>query len=392
MLLNKAKATIIFLDQYPGLSGGQTVLRNIIESFSKDGYRSIAVLPEPGLLAQSLDRICVEVKFFPIGNYSIGRKTILDFFGFFIRMPALITLLTTLIKRENAQLVYANGARTFVWATLACSITKTPLFWHLHSIFTKKTIQAALIFFGKFKIVKRIFVVSSAAALPLKQIENKLEIIYNAVKITSLSRNYNILKEENNLLPDDFLIGCVGILENWKNQEDLVYAAKYIRDSGEKNKRFYFFIIGDSLYKNNQRYKDLLKSLVVELHLENDIIFTGFRNDMESVMNSLDILALCSKDPDPCPMVTLEAASLGTAIISTNLGGTKEIFKENESALFYEPGDSKTLADKIIYLSRNPRIKDALAKAAQIKIINGHNLDNYLRRIKTCVEMALYGN
>jgi len=45
-------------------------------------------------------------------------------------------------------LVYANGARTFPWATLACAALKIPLIWHVHSIFNKGMVKEICLFFG----------------------------------------------------------------------------------------------------------------------------------------------------------------------------------------------------------------------------------------------------
>jgi glycosyltransferase involved in cell wall biosynthesis len=126
--------------------------------------------------------------------------------------------------------------------------------------------------------------------------------------------------------------------------------------------------------------------------LEKEIIFTGFRSDIDKVMRSLDILVICSKDPDPCPLVSLEAASRGLAIISTDLGGTKEIFKENEEAFFYKSGDFKELANKILHFYEYRQLMHAMAEAARKKVIKEHNLDGYLERITNTVEKTIHGD
>ncbi len=329
--MSESKKTILFLDQYSGLQGGQKVLLNIIHAFSKKGYHCIVVLPEKGLLSEKIEQLGIGLKFFTIGYYTISQKSFFDFLKYALRLPILVFLLTNLIKRRKIGIVYANGARTFAWATIACLITKTPLFWHIHSIFDKGLSRKTCLFFGKFPTVKRIFAVSKAAANPLDRQNAKIEIDYNAVPIVSPpSKEINLLKKEHNLSRDVFLSGNIGILEEWKNQEDLIHAAGIIKESGRKD--MHFFIIGDSLYKNglSGQYKIKLKQMVKDLHLEDEVTFTGFRNDIYDVMHSLDILVICSKKPDPCPLVSLEAASLGVAIISTDFGGVKEIFKENE--------------------------------------------------------------
>jgi glycosyltransferase involved in cell wall biosynthesis len=381
---------ILFLDQYSGLSGGQKVLLDIITAFSKKGYRCLAGLPGEGLLSGKLEELKVETKFFPLGYYSITSKSIFDFLGFGLRLPVLIFLLARLIKHEKIGFVYANGARTFLWATAACKITNTPLVWHVHSIFRGKFLMFILNSFGKSGCVKKVFAVSQSAAMPLAELGKKLEVVYNAVRIDNLPKKKGILRKEFGLSDNIFLIASVGILEDWKNQLDLILAAKQIKDLGKAG--IAFFIIGDSLYSNprKQKYKNMLYGLVKKLGLEKKVIFTGFRRDIAEIMYSLDALAITSKDPDPCPLVGLEAASLGLALISTDAGGTKEIFQENKEALFYKAGDYKALAAKIILLSENHNLRNAQGMAARSKVEKNHNLDNYLQNLTAKIEKMLY--
>ncbi len=390
--MSKSKKAILFLDQYSGLSGGQKVLLNIIQAFSKEGYKRITILPEKGLLSQKLEQLEIETIFFPIGSYSITQKNLFDFLNYSLRLPILVFLLIDLIIRKKIDVVYANGARTFIWATLACVVTKRPIFWHIHSIFENGLARKICVFFGKFQVVKKIFIVSKIAAEPLDELNLKLEVIYNAVQIPSPSKDFNLLKKEYGLLKDDFLVGNIGILEEWKNQEDLIRSARLIKDSGKKN--IYFFIIGDSLYKecHKQKYKNRLKKMVSDMDLEKEVIFTGFRNDINEVMNSLDALVICSKKPDPCPLVSLEAASLGVAMISTDFGGVREIFKENEEVLFYKPGDFKNLANKIVYLFENRQFLQNIGQQAHLKVNKEYNLDNFLKRIINTVNNLTNGN
>ena len=386
------KKTILFLDQYSNLSGGQKVLVDIIQAFSKKNYRCIVVLPQKGLLSAKIKTMGINSIFFPIGYYNITQKNVFDFLNYLVRLPILIFLLINLIKREKIDIIYANGARTFIWATLTCSMTNIPLIWHIHSIFNKGITKKICLLFGKFRAVKKIFAVSRITANPLDELNAKVEIVYNAVTEPHPSKNTDLLRKEYNLNKEVFLVGNIGILEEWKNQEDIIHAAKFIKDSGKKE--ICFFIIGDSLYTKyeRQKYKYKLKKMVGDMHLEKGVFFTGFRKDIAELMNSLDVLVICSKDPDPCPMVSLEAASLGLPIISTDSGGVKEIFEENNEALFYKAGDVGDLASKITYLFENRQITQAIGQNARIKVKKKHNIDIFLKRITNTVEEIMCEN
>lgn len=377
------RKTILFIDQYPGLSGGQKVLSSIIADFSGKGYHCIAILPEKGRLSEKIAELKVDSIFFPIGYYSITQKTFFDLLNYAIRLPILIFLLTRLIIKKRACLVYANGARTFFWATLACFITKTPLVWHLHSIFNKGMVKRLCIFLGGFPVVKKIIAVSIAAAEPLSTLRFKLEIIYNGISLKHDSQENNILKGEFNFPAGSFLVGNIGILENWKNQEDLIQAANIINAKGKTD--IYFFIIGDSLYpeSSRQKYKKHLLKLTSDFGLEEKVFFLGFRRDAQELMKCLNLMVICSKDPDPCPLVSLEAASIGLPILATDLGGVKEMFTANSEALFYPPLKYQILAEKIIAASENKPGLRVLSKAALDKVQKEYTIEQFLSKVYT---------
>jgi glycosyltransferase involved in cell wall biosynthesis len=387
------KKTILFLDQYCVLQGGQKVLLDIMHAFLERGYRCIVALPEKGPLSEKAEALSIETVFLPVGYYSIVKKNLADYLNYVFRAPFLLFKLARFIKKNNVEIVYANGARTFPWATGACCLLRLPLVWHIHSIFDQGMSRKICLFFGGFKTVKKIFAVSKAAALPLETLGEKVEVVYNAVTVSSYSfPRANLLKKEFNLPADACLIGTVAILEEWKNQEDLIRAASLLKGSGKQN--IYFFLVGDSLYKEAAQgeYKKRLKSLVIECGLEKEVIFTGFRNDIKDVINSLDILVICSKTPDPCPLVSLEAASLGVTVISADSGGTKEIFLAKEEAFFYKAGDFQGLSDNIAFLVNNREIMQSVGERAREKVTADFNLENYLQRIVNKVEGCAYGN
>src|SRR5262249_22502401 len=65
------------------------------------------------------------------------------------------------------------------------------------------------------------------------------------------------------------------------------------------------------------------------------------------------------------PLVVLEAAAAGHAIISTPVGATPEFFKGGVSALFVEPKNSEQIATAIVTLVADGRERSRLGQAAR---------------------------
>ncbi len=384
----RLKKKILFLEQYAKVSGGQKVLLSLIDGLKSD-YDFSVVVPGKGGLTKELDNRNIAYYQLPIGYYSLGKKTVWDILSYIIRLPLLTLRLCFIINKEKPDLIYANAARTFVFATIAAAIKKIPLLWHVHSIFDKGISRKLCDYFGRYPIVKKVIVVSEAAKLPLSSLWPKTQILYNAIdeQIYYPGCKSGPIRKSLGILDNIVVISMVGLLVEWKCVDDFIRAARIVssRFSGAK-----FLIVGDVLYDNKgKRYKQYLMDMVREFGLEKNVIFTGFRNDVPDIMREIDIFVIASKKPDPCPTSLLQAMASGTAVIATNFGGPAEIIKEGVDGLLYTACDYHELAEKMLQLIENSDKRTQFSEKALMKIKERFNSKDYLKKIKNIVESAL---
>ncbi|MFG0331985.1 MAG: glycosyltransferase family 4 protein [Maioricimonas sp. JB049] len=100
----------------------------------------------------------------------------------------------------------------------------------------------------------------------------------------------------------------------------------------------------------------------------------GWRDDIPELLGEIDVL-IHPAFQEPLGRVLLEAAATGTAIITTEVGGTPEIFTHGESALLVRPGDHTELADAIEELARNRRYCQELGQAARQEILDRFRIE-----------------
>ncbi len=93
-----------------------------------------------------------------------------------------------------------------------------------------------------------------------------------------------------------------------------------------------------------------------------DVTFLGQleRKETAEYLKACTVFALPSTS-EGFPLTIVEAMSSGCPIVSTNVRGLPEIIKEGRNGLLVEPRDERGLAEKIIYLLKNPKIRKEMS-------------------------------
>ncbi|PWK77729.1 glycosyl transferase family 1 [Mucilaginibacter oryzae] len=156
-----------------------------------------------------------------------------------------------------------------------------------------------------------------------------------------------ILALRNELGIDDnkFVILSLGRLSEQKNHKKLIYSLTALKDTN-----FICLIAGSGPLRSE------LEQLVLENGLVEKVIFLGHRTDVENLVNIADVLVQTSIF-EGFPNVFIEAASVGLPIISTDVGSSKSIVREN--GILVDPHSSDGISDAIKLMIQNyPQYKE----------------------------------
>jgi glycosyltransferase involved in cell wall biosynthesis/GT2 family glycosyltransferase len=72
--------------------------------------------------------------------------------------------------------------------------------------------------------------------------------------------------------------------------------------------------------------------------------------------------------PDPCPTVIMEAMASSKPSIATAIGGSPELIDHEKTGLIVRPDDAQALAYAMETLIRNPKLREAMGRAALEKV------------------------
>lgn len=156
--------------------------------------------------------------------------------------------------------------------------------------------------------------------------------------------------------PEERVVLIMGTVCERKGQIDLVEAMGQLSEQHAALTRC--FIVGKCANEYADRLKKVLKALPYSRRSRIEIVEET--SDPALYYAAADIFVCCSRI-ESFPRVILEAMAAELPIVTTPVFGIAEQVKENESALFYSPGDVTSLAQAIDRLIENPTLRGKLA-------------------------------
>ncbi|MBT9189028.1 glycosyltransferase family 4 protein [Zobellia russellii] len=147
---------------------------------------------------------------------------------------------------------------------------------------------------------------------------------------------------------------AIGDLDRYDNKgfDNLLDISAYILD---KYPDWKLKIVGDG--KEGHTY---LLNKAKELNVENKVIFTGHRTDIQQLLNNSSIFILTSRY-EGLPMTLLEAMSQGVCCISFDcVSGPSDIITNNENGILIEDQNLEKMKFGLENLIKNPELRNRL--------------------------------
>lgn len=338
------KYKIVIWESQSNISGGQQVALNIAGCLHHK-YDLSFIIPAPGRLSDELNNMGIDVNYIPIGSYQRERKSAADIIKFLWFTPPVLLKLYRIAK--DADLIYANSTKLFIWSAIVGSMANTPVIWHLHNLLIDNKSRMLVEFFGKWRSVKKIIAVSHATKKHYERLGDKIEVIYNGID----TAQFTAAPHGTDMPGKTKKIGIIADLLPIKGHDTLIKAIPRIK----KKVPVHLMIVGASA-DNNVEYEMKIKRLVRELDLGQDVEFMGYRSDVPDILKSLDLVVVPSSSFEACPMAVLEAYACGVPVIGSDMGGIPELIEEGKTGYIFKARDVDDLAEKILLIFENPQL------------------------------------
>lgn len=206
-----------------------------------------------------------------------------------------------------------------------------------------------------------------------------IQVLYNGVDFSHFapSATREATRREFGFSADDLIVGSVGRLVSVKNYPLLLRA---VRSAGID--RLKVLLVGDGPERGH------LESLARELGLGEQVRFAGHRNDVSSLLGTMDMFVLPSIS-EGMSNTLLEAMAVGIACIASDVGGNREIIGHGLGGLLFESGDEATLTEHLRRLAADCDERLAIADAGRNRVLGAFSMDAMIARYESMYRALL---
>lgn len=199
---------------------------------------------------------------------------------------------------------------------------------------------------------------------------SQVTVIHNAIE--KFDDEVVVDKTLKKLKEDGFyLVGNVGRFAEQKGMEYFIKSYPMIK---KKTDRIKYILIGDGVDREK------LKSLVNQLGIQEEVIFLGFRRDVQNVLSQVDLLVLSSLW-EGLPLTPIEGFSVGKTVVATAVDGTVEVVDDSKNGYLIPAKNSEKIAEKVLYLFEHPETQKQLEREAYRTFQNEFSFEKFSEKV-----------
>jgi glycosyltransferase involved in cell wall biosynthesis len=244
------------------------------------------------------------------------------------------------IKKNKIDIVHGNDLRINLSWSLPAKFFGRGFVWHQRTLLSDSKFWLLIKYLCNYFVSISDVVMQSS---PKNILNSKKKIIYNPFDVDCLENKQleraSVINKYD--IPHDcFLLGCVGRIVDYKNVDFLI---KNIFDIYNNfNKKVFLVIVGTG----EDKYINKLKQYTYQLDISHRVVFTGFVNNSNRIISSLDLLVAPSQT-DAFGRTIVESMLQKTPVLAAGSGGHPEIIKDKVNGMLYDPDMKNDLFKKI---------------------------------------------
>jgi glycosyltransferase involved in cell wall biosynthesis len=198
----------------------------------------------------------------------------------------------------------------------------------------------------------------------------KLHIIPNGIETNGRQSELQLTHQPSRSSNRQVQLLYIGRLSEEKNLENLLRAVVILR---EENIAVKLMIAGDGPSRRQ------IENNIAEWKLADNVSLAGFVSDVNPLLKMADIVVNPSRT-ECMPNSILEAMLAGVPVVATDVGGVREMIRDQVDGLLCPPENSAALAEAIKKLILNPTMAKNMAASAHERVVNEFTFEKHMEK------------
>jgi glycosyltransferase involved in cell wall biosynthesis len=223
----------------------------------------------------------------------------------------------------------------------------------------------------------------TAGTLPNLYPRARVELIRYPVEARSEGVNCATRRELRDELctpEDDVVIVQSCRMEPWKGHRLHLEALSRLRDLHGWTS----WVVGGAQRGSEIAYRADLERMAARIGIQDRVRFVGQRRDVPRILRAADIHCQPNIGPEPFGIAFVEALYAGIPVVTTAMGGAKEII-DTSCGVLTEPGDADALAMALRELVVDPVLRRRLGAAGPARAARLCDPDTQVRRLSAAI-------
>ncbi|WP_099354856.1 glycosyltransferase family 4 protein [Fredinandcohnia onubensis] len=352
---------VLHLNAGAETGGGMVHILSLLNQFNRDEF-TLGVF-EKGEMSRRAQELGIDVEFFlQKSRFDLSFfKNLIDY-----------------IKRNDIDIVHTHGPRANLYAFILKDFTKCKWVTTIHSDprddFLNSGVKGSLftrLHFLSFKRFDHFFAISNRFKQMLISFgveAEKITTIYNGIDFTVPTVSA-ISRRELRLDDNDFVVIMIARLHPVKGH---AIAFKAIENIKKEYPFIKLLLVGDGPMKKE------LENLANYFEIKKNVLFLGHQENIHGLLAVSDVKILTSFS-ESFPLVILEAARAKIPVISTDVGGVKDLISDSSLGKVIPVDDAESLINALkeyIKLKNKGELK-VLGENLNKKASNLYSLENF---------------
>lgn len=342
------RATICHVLHGLGVGGAEVLAARLAHVLVERFSVLFACLDESGAIGEQLRKEGFEV-------HVLGRRPGLDW--------RCVRRLAALLRRERVDLLHAHQYTPFFYGATARMLgRRCPILMTEHGRPFPDHPRPKRMLANRLLLGRRDRLVGVGRAVRRALIDNegfpasRVGVLYNGIDTDPLDpclHDRDAARAELGLGAGDLAIVQVARLDALK---DHATAIRTIERVASRRPSARLILVGEG------PERPVILAMVAGRGLGPHVILLGTRSDVPRLLAAADVVLLTSVS-EGIPLTLIEAMAAGRPIVSTDVGGVREVVEDGRTALLAPARDDAALADRIERLASDRALRERLGRA-----------------------------